>query len=104
MGNFHKYLYGHNVTVFTDHAAVKAVLQNPNPSSKHARWWTKVNGSGVKDIKIIHHPGKENLNTDALSRQPYLPPPSEGVAEGEIQVCAVLGKTDIRRIIPKDGL
>ena len=26
MGHFHKYLYGHNVTVFTDHAAVKAVL------------------------------------------------------------------------------
>ena len=33
MRHFHKCLYGHNVTVFTDHAAVKAVLQAPNPSS-----------------------------------------------------------------------
>ena len=53
MGHFHKYLYGHNVTVFTDHATVKAVLQTPNPSSKHAQWWTKVYGSGVKDVQII---------------------------------------------------
>ena len=53
MGHFHKYLYDHNITVFTDHAALKAVLQTPNPSSKHARWWTKVYGSGVKDVQIL---------------------------------------------------
>ena len=88
MGNG-TYLYGHNVSVFTDHAAVKAVLQNPSASSKHAQWWTKVHGSGVKDIKIIYRPGKEKLNADALSRQPYSPAPSEGVAEGGIQVCTV---------------
>ena len=78
-----KYLHGHNVTVFTDHTAVKAVLQNPNPSNKHARWYTKVHGSGVKDVKIIYQPGKEYLNADTLSRQPYSSAPSEGVMEGE---------------------
>ena len=103
MGHFHKYLYGHNITVFTDHTAVKAVLQNPSPSSKHAQWWTKVHGSGVKDIRIIYRPGKENLNADALSRQPYLPAPSEGVAEGEIQVCALLGETDIESFLKMDS-
>ena len=71
MSHFHKYLYGHNVTIFTDHAAVNAVLQSPTPSSKHARWWTKVYGSGVRDVQIIYHPVKENRNADALSYQPH---------------------------------
>ena len=42
--HFRYYLYGHTVTVFTDHTAVKAILETPNPSGKHARWWTKVRG------------------------------------------------------------
>jgi len=45
--HFHYYLYGHRVTVYTDHSAVKAVLETPNPSGKHARWWTRVYGRGV---------------------------------------------------------
>ena len=74
MGHFHKYLHGHSVTIFTDHAAVSAVLKSPIPSGKHARWWTKVFGSGVKDV-IIYRPGKVNCNADALSRQPLLKQP-----------------------------
>ena len=42
MSHFHSFLYGHSVTVYTDHSAVKAILNTPNPSGKHARWWTKV--------------------------------------------------------------
>ena len=38
VSHFHAYLYGHDVHVFTDHSAVKAVLETPNPSGKHARW------------------------------------------------------------------
>ena len=102
MGHFHKYLYGHNVMVFTDYAAVKAVLQAPNPSGKHAQWWTKVYGSGVKNVQIIYRAGKENLNADTLSRQPYSPAPKEGVAEGEIQVCAVSSETDIESLLRMD--
>ena len=49
---FHAYLYGHDVVVFTDHLAVKAVLETPNPSGKHARWWSKVFGSGVRNINL----------------------------------------------------
>ena len=44
--HFRYYLYGHQVTVYTDHAAVKAVLGTPNLTGKHARWWSKVHGSG----------------------------------------------------------
>ena len=54
MGHSHKYLYGHSVTIFIDHAAVNAVLKSPTPSDKDARWWTKVFGSGVKDVEIIY--------------------------------------------------
>ena len=34
--HFQFYLYGRNVTVYTDHTAVKAVLEAPNPTGKHA--------------------------------------------------------------------
>ena len=36
LSHFHYYLYGHKVTVITDHTAVKAVLDSPNPSGCHA--------------------------------------------------------------------
>ena len=34
--HFTPYLYGHEVTVYTNHTAVKAVLETPSPSGKHA--------------------------------------------------------------------
>ena len=77
--DFHSCLYGHSVTVFTDHTAVKAVLETPNPSGKHARWWSKVYGRGVKEVKIMYRSGKVNLNADALSRSPQAPAPEEGL-------------------------
>ena len=70
MQHFNAYLYGHEVMVVTDHSAVKAILQTPNPSGKHARWWLKVFGSGVKMIDIVYRPGQENSKADALSRNP----------------------------------
>jgi len=42
--HFRYHLYGHVVTILTDHAAVKAILGAPNLSGKHARWWSRVNG------------------------------------------------------------
>ena len=50
VSHFHAYLYGHDVQVFTDHSAVKAVLETPNPSGKHARWWSRTFGSGIKNL------------------------------------------------------
>jgi len=52
--HYHPYLYGHEVTVVTDHSAVKAVLGTPSPSGKHARWWLKVFGSGVGQVHIVY--------------------------------------------------
>lgn len=42
MSHYHCYLFGYTVKVYTDHSVVKAVLNSPNPTGKHARWWTRV--------------------------------------------------------------
>ena len=91
MSHFHSLLYGHSVTVYTDHSAVQAVLNTPSPSGKHARWWTKVYGRGVKEVTIKYRPGKTNANADALSRCPQALAPEEGIAEDEFQVAAITG-------------
>ena len=68
--HFRTYIYGNEVTVYTNHSAVKGVLETPNPSGKHARWWSKVYESGTKRVHIIYKSGKSNSNADALSRSP----------------------------------
>ena len=68
--HFCPYLYGQTVTALTDHSAVKAVLGTANPSGKHARWWTKVYGAGVREVNIVYRAGKLNQSADALSWSP----------------------------------
>lgn len=75
--------------MYTDHSAVKAILETPSPSGKHARWWSKVDGSGVRSLHITYHAGKDNTNADALSRNPQLPAPAKDTANTEVQVAAV---------------
>ena len=70
ISHFKPYLYGRDVMVFTDHSAVCTILQNPHASGKHARWWLKVHGSGLKSVQLKHRSGRENANADALSRSP----------------------------------
>ena len=70
MQHYRAYLYGHKVTVITDHSAVKTILGAPSSNGKHARWWLKVFGSGIKDVQIVHRPGRDNGRADALSRNP----------------------------------
>ena len=90
ISHFQYYLYGHDVTVRTDHQAVKAILGSPNASGKHARWWSKVYSSGLRTIDITYRPGRENNNADALSRQPCQLAPADNTASPFVQVASIL--------------
>ena len=97
ISHFSHYLYGNRVVVYTDHTAVKSVLEAANQSGKHARWWTRVYGRGIKEVTIRYRAGRENINADALSRSPKLPAPEVGIAQNEVQVssmCLAISHTD----------
>ena len=81
ISHFHYYLYGHCVTVYTDHSTVKAVLETASPSDRYARWWTRVFSSGVKQVTILHWAGRDNVAADALSQNP-----TSGSMEGDTAV------------------
>ena len=65
--HFHHYLYGHACTVYTDHEALKSLLNTPHPSGKLARW-----GMALQelDLTIEYRPGKRNARVDAPSCYP----------------------------------
>ena len=99
MDHFRCYLYGQSVVIYTDHSAVKAVLKASHPTGKHARWWTKLYGSGTRELTILHCPGKTNSKADALSRNPYFPAPAEGIAEAEIQVATLSAEQSLSKLL-----
>lgn len=66
---FRPYLYQHSFVVETDHTAVKAVLEKPNPSSRIARWGLALSGI---NLTVIPRKGNKNQNADYLSRLPNL--------------------------------
>ena len=88
--HFRYYLYGHDVTIVTDHAAVKAILGAPNLTGKHARWWSKIYGSGINQVNIIHRSGKKNQHADCLSHQPVMPAlPDDEDINAEVQIAKI---------------
>ena len=74
---------------------VQAILNNPTLLGKHARWRSRVYGSGVSESAIIYHSWKANANANALSRNSCMPAPQEGIGESEVQVAAVSSEPDI---------
>ena len=65
--HYRPYLYGHHCVVYTDHEALKSLLNTPQPSGKLARWGLSLQ---EMDLEILYRPGKGNSNADALSRSP----------------------------------
>ena len=97
--HYRPYLYGHVVTVYTDHSAVKAILQTPCPDGRHARWWQKVYKSGITSVVVCYRPGRANANADCLSRSPI------SDTEAVVSVAAVQSASDIGELIqaaPRD--
>lgn len=63
--HFRHYLYGHHCDVFTDHEALRSLLNTPHPSGKLARWGLALQ---EVDLAIFYRPGRKNKLADALSR------------------------------------
>ena len=62
---FRCYLYGRNFTVYTDHRALKWLLDLQDPSSRLTRWAVKLS---EYDYTVQHRPGTQMRHADALSR------------------------------------
>ena len=91
--HFRHYLYGHECRVYTDHQALKALLNTPHPSGRLARWGLALQ---ELELEIVYRPGKKNANADTLSRCPLEVDEEE---ESPFGVIAALG-ADVQS---KDG-
>lgn len=62
---FRPYLWGRHFKVITDHRPLKWLISLKDPDSRLTRWTIKLS---EYDFEVIHRPGKNNQNADALSR------------------------------------
>ena len=102
---------------YTDHQALKWLLNTPQPSGKLARWGMALQGM---DLTIQYRSEKHNENADALSRYPHtqtVPAPTDAVvatlASGVGENLATLQRQDEQLsiiityletgVLPEDG-
>ena len=62
--HFRPYLYGYHCDLYTDHEALKSLLNTPQPSGKLARWGMTIQ---KLDLSMHYQPGKKNSNAVAVS-------------------------------------
>ncbi|KAJ3641514.1 hypothetical protein Zmor_028019 [Zophobas morio] len=67
VNHFHKYLYGQEFLIRTDHAALSWLLRIKNPEGQVARWLERLQ---QYHFRIKHRAGRLHNNADALSRRP----------------------------------
>ena len=65
--HFRQYLYGHNCHVFTDHEALKSLLNSPHPSGKLARWGLSIQ---ELDLHIPLSPWSEERESRCIIQIP----------------------------------
>ena len=65
--HFRHYLNGHHCDVFTDHEALRSLLNTPHPSGKLTRWGLALQ---EVDLAIFYRPCRKNKLGGALSRSP----------------------------------
>jgi len=94
--HFRPYLYGHHTDLYTDHEALKSLLNTPQPSGKLARWGMAIQ---EMDVSILHRAGRTNMNADALSRFPL--PDVESQSQESVPI-GIVAATEIAT--PVDGL
>lgn len=65
--HFHHYLYGQEILVRTDNAAVSWMKSLKMPTGQVARWLQELN---TYNLKVVHRSGKSHGNADGMSRKP----------------------------------
>ena len=97
--HFRSYLYGHHCDIYTDHSALKALLNMLHPSGKLAHW-----GMAIQelDLMIFHHAGEHNSSADALSRAPV--PPTSNVSVSTEESFDINAGHNCRRLCIPSGL
>jgi len=95
--HFRPYLYGHSCHLYTDHEALKVLLNTPHPSGKLARWGLALQ---EVDIHIHYRPGKKNANADALSRYPLSIKTSQN---DQSNVFGIVSAISVLQFQAKDG-
>ena len=63
---FRPYLYGKRFTLRTDHNCLKWLHNFKEPEGQVARW---LEALAEYDYEVVHRPGKQHQNADALSRK-----------------------------------
>ena len=64
---FRQYLLGRHFTLRTDHSTLQRLRRTPEPIGQQARWCEIFEEF---DFAIVHHPGRQHGNADAMSRRP----------------------------------
>ena len=64
---FRCYLYGRTFKIYTDHKPLESLMNKKDPHGRLARWAYEIQ---TYDMTVLHRPGQENQNADALSRAP----------------------------------
>ena len=64
--HFNPYLYGSQLLLRTDHAALQWLLNFKNPKDQMARWLEKLQ---AYNFTVEHRPGLKHGNADSLSRR-----------------------------------
>lgn len=65
--SYRQYLLGRHFVLRTDHAALQWLQRKPEPIGQQRRWLERL---AEFDFEIIHRPGRQDGNADALSRKP----------------------------------
>ena len=79
--HFHTYLYGTEFICRVDHHSLLWLHNLKNPQGILARWLEIL---GSYKFEVVHRPGTQHTNADALSRlTPECTPVSEGVCEDD---------------------
>ena len=64
---YRQYLLGRSFVLRTDHAALQWLQRTPEPIGQQGRWLERL---AEFDFQIVHRPGRNHGNADALSRRP----------------------------------